>query len=59
MDQQIIIMKPTDKKPAMDTPSQRPVPKSEPKQTSGDKAFDDAIDRMLKPFSPQHPIPSK
>lgn len=36
-------MKPTDKKPVVE-----PVHRPQPKQSSGDKAFDNAIDKMLK-----------
>ena len=52
-------MKPADKKGQDYTP----IPKTEPpavqhvKQSSGDKAFDDAIDRMLK--KPVYVAPAK
>ncbi|WPU91275.1 hypothetical protein SNE25_18320 [Mucilaginibacter sabulilitoris] len=39
-------MKSEDKKPVVVAPVRNP----QPKQTSGDKAFDNAIDRMLKPL---------
>ena len=47
-----------DKKGQECTPVHNPIPITTPqKQTSGDKQFDEAIDRMLK--KPLHQIPIK
>jgi hypothetical protein len=38
----------SDKKEAVSAPAPKPEQTPVPKQSSGDKSFDDAIDRMLK-----------
>lgn len=50
-------MKEADKKDVACAPAAKPHQTPPPKQSSGDKTFDDAIDRMLK--KPVYVAPSK